>query len=221
MVVLASISGELETTGVSSRAIQSRSPCDTPKTDRLSVVLSKDIVTMSNETRQQTSYRPELPDWGAYLTWPITGDDWIHPDDRELANRLLPSPRVFRRHNWDGEYYHLNYGQLQLRVQPSMWVSVPAVDLSVGQQVEVMYRDGLNDPGIFHISDIFYVPMRNEVEFCVHGVSLKSNRRYLRDDLRPLHIQHHLRIGHYLHETPKANIPDDVEMLNVGDLTSG
>ncbi len=68
--------------------------------------------------------RPDLPDDGVYLSWPETGEHWIHGDDRELASRWIPSSRVFHRVLWDGDYYHLYYGHELIRVRPSMWLRV-------------------------------------------------------------------------------------------------
>ncbi len=174
---------------------------------------------MSTKDSHSTTYRPALPDWGAYLVWPLEGNEWIHPEDRELAERLLPSQRVFTRTLWDGQFYHLNYGTQRIRVQPSMWLKVPDVDLCIDQQVELLHREGQNDPGIFRIAEIFYAPERNIVEYCLHGISLKLDQRFSREDLRPILVKHDLKVGFYEHEKPKSKIPDDVKLLNVGQLT--
>ncbi len=166
------------------------------------------------------SYRPELPDWGAYLRWPSNGDEWIHPQDVELVRRLIPSRRVFRRSQWDGEFYHLHYGEKSFRVRPSMWVRVPDIDLDVGQQVELLSCQQRNDPGIYRIADIYFVPASGEIEYGLQSEELRLKRKFHRDDLRPLHVKHHLRSGYYEHPPATASIPDDVELLDVGKLTS-
>lgn len=166
------------------------------------------------------SYRPELPDWGVYLYWPTDGEGWIHPDDIAVAKQLIPSSRVFHRLRWDGEFYHLRYGQLVIRVRPSLWLPVLDNDLEVGQQVEVLSRLHLNDPGIFRIADIRVAAESNVCEYSLHGTLLKLEKRFRREDLRPLHIEYHLRVGYYQHPTPSSQIPADMELLNVGDLTS-
>lgn len=166
-----------------------------------------------------TSYRPDLPDWGVYLRWPQDGDDWIHPEDRDIVRQLLPSRRVLRRQTWDGTYYHLDYGPHQLRVRPSMWLPVPQVDLQVGQQVEVLSREFQNEPGIYRIAEILYCVATRSLEYFVHSEALRLAKRFVREDLRPLHVEHHLRIGYYQHPLPAADIPDDVDLLDVGDLT--
>jgi len=159
-----------------------------------------------------------LPDWGIYVRWPTNGDAWIHSDDVAVAKRLIPSPRVWRREAWDGEFYHLRYGQIELRLRPSMWLPVPAIDLEVGQQVELLSRQFRNDPGIFRISDMFYSTARQTVDYFLHGESLRLAKPFSREDLRPLQVQYHLRVGFYQHPNPASDIPADVQLLDVGDL---
>ena len=166
------------------------------------------------------SYRPELPDWGAYLRWPSNGDEWIHPQDIELVRRLIPSRRVFRRSQWDGEFYQLHYGETSFRVRPSMWVRVPDIDLEVEQQVELLSCQQQNDPGIYHIADIYFVPASGEIEYALQSDELRLKRKFRRDNLKPLYVKYQLRVGYYDHPPATASMPDDVELLDVGKLTS-
>ena len=166
------------------------------------------------------SYRPDLPDFGIYLRWPMDGDDWIHPDDLELARQLIPSRRVLSRQRWDGEYYHLHYGHWRLRVKPSMWLRVPDIDLEVGQQVELLSCHFRNDPAICRLTEILYCPVSQRFQFYLRGPALKLVKTFNRDDLRPLHVRHELREGYYQHPPTTAQLPQDLELLNVGDLTA-
>ena len=166
------------------------------------------------------SYRPALPDWGVYMRWPSDDEEWIHPQDLDVVRQLVPSRRVFRRAAWDGEFYLLHYGDLSFRVRPSMWVRVPDIDLEVGQQVELLSRHQKNDPGIYRIAGIFFVPTTGEVEYALQNDELTLKRKFCRTDLQPLRVKHQLREGYYEHPPVKSNIPDDVELLDVGRLTS-
>ncbi len=166
----------------------------------------------------ETSYRPELPDWGVYLTWPAEGQSWIHAADLSIALRLIPSRRVFHRTRWDRSFYQLHYGELSFRVRPTMWVRVDAVDLQVGQQVELLARDGANDPGIFSIRDILYCPRKSQVEFALSQRGMVLPKRFAREDLRPLKVVHKLRSGFFQHLPQRSNFPPDIDLLNVGDL---
>ncbi len=147
------------------------------------------------------SYRPDLPDWGVYLRWPPNGDEWIHADDVELVRQLLPGPRVFKRTRWDGQFYHLQYGEILFRVRPSLWVRVPDIDLEVGQQVELLSDHGRNDPGIYRIAEILYDPRSSRIEYALHGISLQLDRHFDRHDLNPLHIAHSLRPSDFFQHT--------------------
>ena len=168
-------------------------------------------MTTDQATSAPISYRPDLPDWGAYLKWPCNDGAWIHPEDIEIARSLIPSPRVFRRTRWDGRYYHLHYGSHRLRVGPSMWIQVPPVDLEVGQQIELLYRFGQNDPGIYRIADIFFSAKQNRIDFyLLQNESLRIARRFSREDLRPLEVKYQLRVGFYTHAPPTPHPPADV-----------
>ncbi len=163
-------------------------------------------------------YRPSLPDWGVYLRPPEGGEEWIHPEDRELAKAMIPSRRVFKRVRWDGEYYHLLYGGHCLRVRPTLWLQTPAVDLEVNQLVEVLAKQGANDAGIYRIADILYHSEENKIEFHLKRDELIMEREFARDDLHPLEQHYELRAGYYTHPVPKAKALDKSELLNVGDL---
>lgn len=177
-------------------------------------------MTMPDSEATAAGYRPALPDWGVYLRWPSDGDAWIHPEDVDLVQRLIPSRRVFRRSAWDGEFYHLHYGELTFRARPSMWVRVPDTDLEVGQQVELLSRHQENDPGIFRIAGIFFVPASSEVEYALLNDELTLKRRFSRADVKPLQVKHNLRVGYYEHPPVTSDIPEDVDFLDVGRLTS-
>lgn len=165
-----------------------------------------------------TSYRPDLPDWGMFPRPPEAGLDWVHPDDVELAQKWIPSARIFRRSKWDGEYYWLHYGPHVLRLRPSLWTPTPPVDLEVDQQVELLARQGANDAGIFRISEILFNEGQHQIEFYLKRDELILSRAFEREDLQPLHEHHELRTGFYEHETPKLAAPDDLDTLDVGNL---
>ena len=164
------------------------------------------------------SYRPRLPDWGVYLRPPECGEEWIHPEDRPVAQALIPSRRILKRRKWDGEHYHLHYGGHRLRVRPTLWLQVPPVDLEVNQMVELLARLGANDAGIYRIADILYVPEAATIEFHLRRDELVIERTFSRDDLRPLEVHYELRSGYYAHPVPASKPPADIELLDVGDL---
>ena len=166
-------------------------------------------------------YRPNMPDWGAFLRWPMDGVQWLHADDVDIAKRLLPSQRVFCRRKWDGEFYWLHYGQEVLRVRPAMWTQVPGVDLEVGQRVELLARLGKNDPGVFRIAEVLFDAAMGRVHFMLSRDVLTMERRFVREDLRPVAIKHHLRVGYYKHQPPSLDASAVSDSLDVGDLLGG
>ncbi len=166
-----------------------------------------------------SSFRPELPDWGVYLRWPTAGQSWIHTADLAAALKLIPSRRIFQRTRWDNTFYQLHYGAISIRVRPTMWVRVENLDLSVGQQVELLSHHGENEAGVFTISDMLFSPQKQQVEFYLRRRDMTLPKSFTRKDLRPLVVRYQLRTGYFQHQTPTARLPADLDLLNVGDLT--
>ncbi|WP_442482690.1 DUF6960 family protein [Aeoliella sp. SH292] len=81
------------------------------------------------------------PKYGYYPWWPEdespSGNDWIHPEDVELARSVIPSPRVWRRDGRQGDYVVLTYGKLLLRLQQLMWRELRWEGFDIGNLVEV------------------------------------------------------------------------------------
>ncbi len=167
-----------------------------------------------------SSYRPDLPDWGAFLRPPASGVDWIHPDDMDQALPMIPSRRVFRRYRWDGEFYWFNYGDTQFRLRPCMWCRLPDVDLEVGQRVELLSHHQRHDAGIYHIAEIVVSRPQTALTFYLRRGALQIEKAFERSDLRPTEVRHALRIGTYPHPRPSCSLPPDYPWLDVGDLLS-
>lgn len=166
----------------------------------------------------EVAYRPDMPDFGAYLIWPSTGVDWIHPDDLKLAERLIPSQRVFRRVKFDGLYYHLEYGPIQLRVKPTMWTGLPRCDALVGDRVELISHFGQYDPGIATIVDVHCNRAGDRLEFRLRRNEMTLPTVFSRSHFRVLSPRFLLRVGYYMHEPPAFSPPPDLDWLNVGEL---
>ncbi|MGE3779230.1 MAG: hypothetical protein AB7F89_18735 [Pirellulaceae bacterium] len=167
----------------------------------------------------ESIYRPDMPDFGIYAFWPEPGDSWYHPDDAGIVAALIPSNKVLMRVNYDGTYYHLRYGGQRLRVRPTMWQSVPSLDLEVGQSVEILSRHGINEPGIGSIADIFYDSGSGRTRWMVRRNAMQSALAYGREDLRPLDVKVTLRTGFYPHLAPTCDLTQVTSWLNVGSLT--
>ncbi|MCC6507966.1 MAG: hypothetical protein IT423_02590 [Pirellulaceae bacterium] len=165
------------------------------------------------------SYRPDLPDYGAYLRWPVAGTDWIHPDDIALAESLIPSARVFRRLQYDGQYYHVQYGTVMLRVRPTMWTQMPVCDVQVGDRVEIISRFGQQDPGIAIVADVLANRSADNYEFRLQRGEMSLPQLFVREQFQLLTLRYRLRSGYYIHQPARFAPPADMVMLNVGDLS--
>ncbi len=175
--------------------------------------------TVSQATVATSSYRPDLPDWGVYLTWPTEGHSWIHASDLSAALKLIPSRRIFQRTRWDNTFYQLRYGTISIRVRPTLWLRVESLDLNVGQQVELLSHHGENDAGICTVEEILFRPGNQQVEYFLRRGSMTLTKSFGRSDLKPLRVTHKLRSGYFPHQPPCGKLPADIELLNVGDLT--
>lgn len=129
---------------------------------------------------------PELPDCGVYLTWPHDGVDWIHPDDIQLAEELIPSGRVFRRVSFDGTYYRLEYGDRVLRVKPTMWLKVHDEGFWIGDQVEIKGDFLTNEPSIAVITDARFEPSTGLISYTLIQRDMMLDKNYHADELRGL-----------------------------------
>ena len=78
------------------------------------------------------------PKYGYYPWWPEDGDAWLHPEDVELGRSLIPSYRIFRRDGSEGPFGWLHYGEVRLRVKPTLWKEVSPEGFEIGDWVEVL-----------------------------------------------------------------------------------
>ncbi len=96
------------------------------------------------------------PKYGYYPWWPENGNDWLHPEDVELARQLIPSPRVFRRDGEQGPFVILHYGDLRLRVKRTLWQEVASEGFEIGDWVEILSRGHRNTPRTGVIREMHY-----------------------------------------------------------------
>jgi hypothetical protein len=149
---------------------------------------------------------PELPDYGVLLHWPESGLEGIWPEDRELAEKWIPSRRVFRRQEFDGEYYHLWYGSTRIRIRPSLWVSTLAEDLEVGDRVEVLSQMGRAEPMIAEIREKLFDPHLGRIYYLLRNREVDVPTVYFYEDLQRLSTRPQLREPTYTHQPQKLGI---------------
>ncbi len=107
----------------------------------------------------------EPPRWGVINRWPDDPNDWIHPEDVEVAKELLPSIRVFRREVHDADYLRLHYGQVSFRAKPVLWFEVCRPPFEIGDFLRVSGLFGIEYPLLGTVCEVIWNPLRNYFEF--------------------------------------------------------
>jgi hypothetical protein len=118
------------------------------------------------------------------LRWPRDGEGWIHPEDRCLAQNLLPSDRVFRCEGTEGPYNVLTYGHRVLRIEPVLWIEIRNEGLQIGDQVEVLSRMGKNWPRVGFIREMRWRESRRQIAYQISARTGAIPTWYTADDLR-------------------------------------
>ena len=124
------------------------------------------------------------PKYGFYPWWPEDGDDWVHPEDVATARGTIPSPRVFRRDGEHGPFVTLHYGQLRLRVKPTMWQEIPWEGYDVGDWVEVLSRGQKNTPRTGVIREMEWEPRSRSMRYYIDEAGSPVPNAYAAEDLR-------------------------------------
>jgi len=129
---------------------------------------------------------PLLPDYGCFPRWPEDGDDFIHPDDRSLAARCIPSERVLRRDQFDGTYYHYSYGRLRFRLRPAMWLKVSVDGIDIGDKVETVGMSLERELFVATVWGMYWVARKGCVLYRLKRGDTAVPRLYSARDLRLL-----------------------------------
>lgn len=158
------------------------------------------------------------PDYGCILRWPQPGMDWIHPDDREFAEQWVPSRRVFRRESFDGEYYHLRYGSLRLRIKPCLWWKVAAEEIEIDDQVEVLSQLGKAEPLIGQVCEKMFDPHQGRIFYLLRNREVQLVREYSLHELQRLNMRPQLRAPTFEHQPQRLGVPlQELETLDMDD----
>ena len=126
----------------------------------------------------------EEPKYGYYPWWPENGNDWLHPEDVELARQLIPSMRVFRREGEAGQFLVLHYGDQKLRVLRTLWQEVTSEGFEIGDWVEVLSRGQRNTPRTATIRDILWDSKKRALTYQVQENDQPIAKQYTAEDLR-------------------------------------
>lgn len=133
-----------------------------------------------------------LPRHGVFFRWPEQpAEEWIHPEDIELATKMLPGGRIFQLqdcedpHDQRAGYSLISYGDVSIRVLPAMWLQVKESGYKVGDRVEVLGKNGTQQPFIGTLAEVTYNPVSRRVEYLIEFRSMVLKKKYLEEDFRP------------------------------------
>ena len=124
------------------------------------------------------------PRYGHYPWWPEDGNDWLHPEDVELARQLIPSPRVFRRDGELGPFVVLHYGNSRLRVKRTLWQEVDSEGFDIGDWVEVLSRSQRNTPRTGIIREMYWSTTERCLQYNITESDQPIPNDYFAEDLR-------------------------------------
>jgi hypothetical protein len=124
------------------------------------------------------------PKYGYYPWWPENGNEWIHPEDVELAREMIPSARIFRRDGEQEPFVILHYGDMRLRVMRTLWQEVAWEGFEIGDWVEVLSRGFKNTPRTAIVREITWDAHARALRYQVAENDTLIPNLYGADDLR-------------------------------------
>jgi len=108
---------------------------------------------------------PQFPQYGCFPRISENGDAWIHPDDRRLVEKLIPSERLMRRESFDGTYYTYRYGKQCFRLKPVLWLSVRGEGFEIGDAVETIGQGMERELFVGQIWGAYYVRRKAKIMY--------------------------------------------------------
>ncbi len=129
--------------------------------------------------------------YGVCLWWSDDLPSWIHPDDVEIAERLVPGNRVFRREDCQNfadrklGYTEFSYGDQKFRALPAIWLPVQSEGIEIGDLVEVKSQLGKRRPALHDVCEIRWNRHVRRIEYFVDGHAKHYSQPLTADDLQP------------------------------------
>jgi len=128
------------------------------------------------------------PKYGYYPWWPEDGDQWVHPEDIAVARSHIPSPRVFRREEIadapESKYLQLRYGDLQIRVVPTLWREVRWENFDIGDMVEVRPQGMENEHLTGVISEMVWDEHAGGLKYEIDEADFPAGKQFSSADLK-------------------------------------
>lgn len=133
---------------------------------------------------------PELPPlkvdpkYGYFPWWPEEGAVAFHPQDEARARTMIPSGRIFCRDGLEGEYGIYRYGDVALRIRPTLWQEVAPEGLEIGDWVEVRSRGLVNEPRTGVIAEMLWDAHEGAIRYQIIEAGQRIETLYGREDLK-------------------------------------
>ena len=155
---------------------------------------------------------PPLPDYGYFPRWPQDGDDFIHPDDGQIATRFIPSTRVLRRESFDGTYYQYRYGTSRLRLKPVMWRKIATDGIDIGDEVETVGALLERELFVATVWGMYFVDRKGCILYRLRRGEMPVPRLYAAKDLRLLTDKAQVGERNFDYRAPTWNGRGDLEI---------
>lgn len=131
------------------------------------------------------------PKYGYFPRWPEDGNEWLHPDDVQLARQMIPSFRIFKREGQkkDGEpkeFVELHYGKQVIRARRRLWIDVRFEGLNIGDWVEVKAQIFKLTPRTGWIRDMLFEPDEQRIQYFITESDGPIPTTYYAEDLQPV-----------------------------------
>ena len=127
---------------------------------------------------------------GVFLWGSDQLDKWVHPDDIDLASKIIPGYRIFRREpcrdqeDRDAGYAEIFYGSQSLKIRPIVWFNVDPEGFTIDDRVEILSGQGKRQPGLATIQEMLWNRYAQTIEYKLRGNELLFRRVYASEELR-------------------------------------
>lgn len=149
-------------------------------------------IGVTGESAEYKKDVKEIVKHGVFFRWPAEGDfEWVHPEDRELIESMIPGSRIFCREYCEDAadraagYFSIQYGGVKIRVKPAMWLRVDHEGYEVGDRIEVKSNHGKHNPVIGNIREIEYDPIARQTIYFITVNQIPLKKKFLKEDFRP------------------------------------
>lgn len=176
---------------------------------RLQEFDTSDLLKLSEDITgdgPQVSFVPETkstlkrpPKHGVCLWWSDRQPSWIHPDDVEMADVMVPGNRVFHRKECENfadrelGFSQFEYGDMKFRALPAIWLELKSAGYELGDFVQVKSQYGKRERMVATISEIKWSTLHQRIEYVLAAGGRTSTRPFTADEFQPaIRLDSHL-----------------------------